>query len=96
MRNKIKEQTGFHYYLLINIWLCNFDSFGTEYISQEVLNKIKDKPIFHNILRIQDDDSAMCRFYCIAFIEYMLAGKTLLDSTNLFSPRDYKKNNKII
>ena len=35
-------------------------------------------------------------FYCIAFIEYMLAGKTLLDYTNLFSPSDYKKSDKII
>ena len=31
-----------------------FDSFGTEYIPQEVLYKIKDKPITHNIFRIQD------------------------------------------
>ena len=38
----------------------------------------------------------MCGFFCIAFIEYMLAGKTLLDYTNLFSPNDYKKNGKII
>ena len=38
----------------------------------------------------------MCGFYCIAFIENMLAGKTLLDYTNLFSPNDYKKNDKII
>ena len=38
----------------------------------------------------------MCGFYCIAFIEYMLAGKTLLDYTNLFSLNDYKKNDKII
>ena len=37
----------------------------------------------------------MCGFYCIAFIEYMLAGKTLLDYTNLFSLNNYKKNNKI-
>ena len=35
-------------------------------------------------------------FYCIAFIAYMLGGKTLLDYTNLFSPNDYKKNDKII
>ena len=28
-----------------------FDSFGIEYIPQEVLNKIKDKSITHNILR---------------------------------------------
>ena len=38
----------------------------------------------------------MCGFYCIGFIEYMLSGKTLLDYTNLFSPNDYKKNDKII
>ena len=38
----------------------------------------------------------MYGFYCIAFIEYMLAGKTWLDYTNLFSPKDYKKNDKII
>ena len=30
-----------------------FDSFGIEYIPQEVLNKIKDKSITHNISRIQ-------------------------------------------
>ena len=37
----------------------------------------------------------MCGFYCIAFIEYLLAGKTLLDYTNLISPNDYKKKDKI-
>ena len=77
-----------------------FDSFGIECIPQEVLNKIIDKSIIHNILRIQDNESIMCGFYCIAFIEYMLAGKTMLKTilyyTSLFSPNDYKKNNKII
>ena len=38
----------------------------------------------------------MCGIYCIAFIEYMLAGKTLLDYKNLFSPNDYKKNDEVI
>ena len=38
----------------------------------------------------------MCGIYCIAFIEYMHAGKTLLDYTNLFSLNDYKENDKII
>ena len=37
----------------------------------------------------------MCGFYCIAFIEYMLAGKTLLDFTNLFAPNDYKNDKTI-
>ena len=38
----------------------------------------------------------MCGFYCIAFIEYMLSEKTLLDYTNLFSPNEHKKNDIII
>ena len=49
-----------------------FDSFAIEYISQEVLNKIKDKLINHNIFRIQADDSIMRGFYCIAFIKYQV------------------------
>ena len=58
--------------------------------------KIKDKSITHNIFRIQYNESIMCRFYCIAFIEYMPVGKALLDYTTLFSPNDYIKNDKII
>ena len=73
-----------------------FDSFGIEYIPQEVLNKNKDKYITHNTFRIQFDDSIMCGFYYIAFIEYMIAGKTLVDCTNLFSPNDYQMNDKMI
>ena len=42
----------------------------------------------HNIFRIQDDDYIMCGFYCITFIEFMVAGKTL-GYTNLCSPNDY-------
>ena len=45
---------------------------------------------------IQDNDSILCGFYCIIFIEYMIAGKNLLDYTNSFSPNDYKMNDKII
>ena len=48
--------------------------------------------MIHNQFRIQDDDSITCGFYCIAFIEYMLAEKTSLDCTDLFSPNDYKNN----
>ena len=62
-----------------------FDSFGIEYIPQEVFNKIENNSITRNISRIQDDDSIMCGFYCVAFIEYMIEEKTLVDYTNLFS-----------
>ena len=44
----------------------------------------------------QDNESIMYGFYCITFIEYMLTGQTLIDYTNLFSPNDYKKNEKIL
>ena len=71
-----------------------FDPFGIEYNPQEVLNNIKDKSVTHSV--IQDNESSMSGFSCITFIEYMLAGKTLLDYTNLFSLDDYKKNDKII
>ena len=48
------------------------------------------------LLYHQDNDYIMCGLYCITFIKYMLTGKTLLDDTNLFSPNDYKKNDKTI
>ena len=73
-----------------------FESYGFEYILQEVLNKIEDKSITQSIFRIQDDDSVICGFYCIAFKEYMFAGKKFLDCTNLFSPKDYKRKDKMI
>ena len=48
------------------------------------------------LFRIQAYDSIMCRYLCIAFINYMLKSKTLLDYTNLFSPNHFKKNDQII
>ena len=38
----------------------------------------------------------MCRYFCNGFIDFMLQGKSLLDYTNLFSPKEHKKNHKII
>ena len=70
-----------------------FDSFEIEYILQELLNKISEKSITHNIFRIQENDTIICGFYCI---EHMLAGKTILDYTNSFSRNVYKNNVKII
>ena len=50
----------------------------------------------HNIFRIQHNESIMCGFCCVTFLEYMLEVKNLLDNTSLFSWNDYKKNDKII
>ena len=73
-----------------------FDSFGIEYIPNEINKFFGNKNIKNNIFRLQAYDSIMCGYYCIEFINYMLKGKTLLDYTNLFSPNDFKKNDKII
>ena len=90
-----KKSKGIHWVSLFfdRNKLAYFGYFESEYIPQDVLNTMKDS-IAHNIFRIQDND--MCWFYYIAFMEYMLAEKKLLDYTNLFSPNDYKKNGKII
>ena len=81
------QSKGTHWFSLFidrNIAMY-FDSFGIEYIPQEVFNKIENNSITRNISGIQDDDSIMCGFYCVAFIEYMIEEKTLVDYTNLFS-----------
>ena len=52
-----------------------------------------NKNIKTSIFRIQDNNSIMCDYFCILFIEYMLNNKTLNDLTDLFSPWNLKKNN---
>ena len=54
-----------------------FDTFGIKYISQDVLNKTKDKSITLIISRILFNNAISCGIYSITFIEYMIAGKTL-------------------
>ena len=73
-----------------------FDSFGVEYIPKEIEIFISNKNIKTNIFRIQAYDSIMCGYFCIGFIDFMLAGKTLTEFTNLFSPNNFKKNDDII
>ena len=73
-----------------------FDSFGIEHIPKEIKTLIGNKNIKTNIFRIQAYDSIMCGYFCIGFIDFMLAGKTLTEFTNLFSPNNFKKNDDII
>ena len=73
-----------------------FDSFGVEHIPKEIKTFINNKNIKTNIFRMQTYDSIMCGYFCSGFINFMLAGKTLPEYTNLFSPNNFKKNNDII
>ena len=37
----------------------------------------------------------MCEYFCIRFIDFLVASKTLIDYTSLFSPYDFEKNGNI-
>ena len=73
-----------------------FDSFGVEHIPEEIKEFIGNKNIKANIFRIQANNSVMCGYFCIGFIDFMLADKKLTDYTNLFSSYDFDKNDSII
>ena len=68
-----------------------FDSDSVEHISKKIRIFIGNKNIKTNIFRIPASDSIICRYCCIGFIDFMLAGKTLTKFTNRFSPNNFKK-----
>ena len=72
-----------------------FECFGVEHVPKEIEKCIGHKKITTNIFRIQANNST-CGYFCIGFIDFMLAGKTLIDYTSLFSPYDFEKNVDII
>ena len=45
---------------------------------------------------MQAYDSIMCGYLCIGLIDFILKGKSLLEYISLFSPNNYKKNDKIL
>ena len=107
--NKIKDEAyirnldeyadvGTHWIALF----CNkneiayFESFGVELIPKEIKKFIGNKNIIASIFRIQANHSVMCGYFCIGFIDFMLAGKKLAEYKNLFSPYHFKKNDDIL
>ena len=76
---------------VLNNDVTYFDSLGVEPIPKEIKTFIKSKSIKTNIFRIQEYGSIMCGYFCIGFIDFMLAGKTLTDFANFFSPDNFKK-----
>ena len=72
-----------------------FDSFGVEHIPKEIRKFIRNKNITTNVYGIQAYYSIMCRYFCIGLTDFMLKGKSLLEYTNFFSPKDYKEIDKI-
>ena len=61
-----------------------FDSFGAEHVPKEIKRFIGHKNKKSNIFRIQADNSIMCRYFCIGFIDFMFADKILIYFTIFF------------
>ena len=73
-----------------------FDSFWVEHIPKEIKIFIDKSIVVANIFRIEAYDSIMGGYFCIGFIDFMLAGKTLADFTNVFQPNNFKDHGEII
>ena len=82
------KDTGTHWVALFckKNEIVYFDSFGAEHIPEENKKFIGNKNIKANIYRVQANNSVMCGYFCIGFIDFMLVDKTLTGYTNLFSP----------
>ena len=73
-----------------------FDSFVVEHVPEEIKKNCWEWEHNSNIFQVQANNSVICRYFCIGFIDFMLAGKKLTDYTSLLSPHDFDKNDYII
>ena len=91
---KVKEHVRFHYLLTkkqrCTLILLELNIPFKKYQTNSEITQLLS--IFRiNIFRIQDNKSVMSGFYRISFTEYMLG-----DYTDLFSPNERKKDEKIM
>ena len=73
-----------------------FDSFGVEHVPEELKKFIGNNNIIANIFQVQANNSVMCGYFCIGFIDFMLSDKKLTDFTSMFSPYNFEKNDSLI
>ena len=77
---KIDEYADFgaHWIALFcrNYQIVYFNSFGVEHVPKDTEKFIEHKNIKTNIFRTQLNNSIMCGYFCIGFIDFMFAGKT--------------------
>ena len=74
-----------------NIENIYFDSFGVDHVPNKIEKITRHKNIKTDIFRIQSNNSIMCGHFFVGFIDFMFAGKSLIDFTSLFSPCDFEK-----
>ena len=82
---------GAHWIVLYlqNNEVTYFDSFGVEHIPKEITKFIRNRSIKTNIFRIEAYNLIMSRYFCIRFIDFTLARKTLTEFTNLLSRNNF-------
>ena len=68
-----------------------YDTFGVEHVPEEIKEFVGNKNIIANNFRVQANNSVICGYFCIRFIDFMLASKKLTDFTSMFSPYDFKR-----
>ena len=61
-----------------------FDSFGVENVPKEIKRFTGHKNTKTNKFRIQADNSILCGYFCIGFIDFIFAGRSLIDFTSFF------------
>ena len=72
-----------------------FDSFRVEHIPEGNRKLIENKYII-NIYGIQAQDSIICGYFCIGFIDFMFILQKSNEYTNFVFPNEYEKNDEII
>ena len=46
-------------------------------------------------IRIQANNSIICGYFCIGFIDFIFEGKSFIKFSSLFSPYDFKKKKNL-
>ena len=71
-------QTQVHIGLLYFVTeIVYFAIFGVEHVPEEIKEIIGNKYIKANIFRVQANNSIMCAYFGIGFIDFMLSGKKI-------------------
>ena len=55
-----------------------FDNFGVEHVPKKIKKIIGHEKIKTNIFQKSANNSIMCGYFCIGFIDFMFADKTLI------------------
>ena len=63
---------------------------------KNINNLVGSKNIKTNIFRVQESNSIMCGYFCIGFIDFMLANKRLTDFYKFVFSLLFKKSDSII